>query len=174
MHQKSTFLILALVVSMAACGYFKNIGLLTNGKMLREDFVQAVPFEFKKGLIVVKARLNADSTEREFIFDTGAFNSKVEKGLAKRLGLKTVTSKTNTDSNGNSRTIEVARIDSLLIGETWFSDIGAGKVEYGEDSATPCIASDGIIGANLIKLAHWKIDYLNKTLYFSDTAFERK
>jgi len=57
------------------------------------------------------------------------------------------------------------------LGTTIFSNIGAGKVEYAEDSPSPCIAEHGIIGANLIKLAHWKIDYQKKMLYFSDEPF---
>ncbi|MDN4166983.1 retropepsin-like aspartic protease [Cytophagales bacterium LB-30] len=164
--------ILAILLIGSSCSYLKNVGLLTNGKLARKDFVQAVPFEYKKGLIVVKARVNADSTLREFIFDTGAFNSKIEKGLAESLGMKAVTTKTNSDSNGNKKTIEVTRIDSLILGETTFINIGAGKVEYGEKSASPCIAPHGIIGANLIQLAYWKIDFEQKMLYFSDKPFE--
>ncbi len=172
MRYRRIMLLAVLTLIFTACSYLKNVNLLTSGKLERKDFVQAIPFEYKKGLIVVKARVNADTTLREFIFDTGAFNSKIEKGLAGSLGMKAVTSKTNSDSNGNTRIIEVTRIDSLIFGETCFSNIGAGKVEYGEKSASPCIAQHGIIGANLIKLAHWKIDFEQKKLYFSDTPFE--
>ncbi len=172
MNYRKITLLTFFLFTLSACNYFKNIELLTSGKLERKDFVQAIPFEYKKGLIVVKARLNADTTLREFIFDTGAFNSKIEKSLASSLGLKVVTTKTNSDSNGNERTIEVTQIDSLIFGKTRFTNIGAGKVEYGEKSASPCIAPHGIIGANLIKLAYWKIDFKEKKLYFSDKPFE--
>lgn len=161
-----------ILFASTGCGYFKNISLLRNGELARTGFVQAVPFEYKKGLIVLQARANADTALRAFIFDTGAFNSKIEKGLAEHLGMKAVTTKTNSDSNGTTKTIEVTRIDSLVLGETRFIHIGAGKVEYGEKSASPCIAPHGIIGANLIHLAHWKINFEQKMLYFSDTPFE--
>lgn len=155
-----------------SCSYLKNVKLLTEGEVTRENYVQTIPFEWRKELIVVKARLNSDTKEREFIFDTGAFNSKVESKLATSLGLEVVTNKTNSTAQGISQKIEVVRIDSLQLGETTFYNIGAGKLTYAPTSASPCIAASGIIGANLMKLAHWKIDYQKQLLYFSDTPFE--
>lgn len=155
-----------------SCSYLKNVKLLTEGEVTRENYVQTIPFEWRKELIVVKARLNSDTKEREFIFDTGAFNSKVESKLASSLGLEVVTNKTNSTAQGISQKIEVVRIDSLQLGETTFYNIGAGKLTYAPTSASPCIAASGIIGANLMKLAHWKIDYQKQLLYFSDTPFE--
>lgn len=155
----------------ASCTYLKNVKLLTAGEIKRENYVQTIPFEWRKELIVVKARINADSAEQEFIFDTGAFNSKVESRLANRLNLKVVTGKNNSTAQGISQKIEVVRVDSLQLGKTTFYNIGAGKLHYAPSSASPCIASSGIIGANLIKLAHWKIDYEKQLLHFSDMAF---
>ena len=160
------------VCTLSSCSYFKNISLLTGGSMIRENFVQEIPFHYRKGLIVVEARLNDDTTAREFIFDTGAFNSKIEKSLAEELGLETVTTKENSTAQGNTQVIEVTRIDSVRFGETTFYNIGAGKLEYAEDSYSPCLAKDGLIGSNLIKLAHWKIDYQNQKIYCSDQPFQ--
>jgi len=171
---KYLFSIITILVasSMLGCSYLKNVQLLSGGELRRQDFVQAIPFEMKKDLMVVKAKVNGDSTEREFIFDTGAFNSKIEKALAESLKLKTITTKSNSTAAGVTRVIEVTRIDSIIFGKTAFYNIGAGKVEYDKQSASPCIAPHGIIGANILKLAHWKIDYEKQLIYFSDQAFE--
>lgn len=168
---KYCFLTVLLLFLVPSCAYIKNVQLLSGASIEREDYVQAIPFELRKDLIVIKARLNSDTVDREFIFDTGAFNSKVEAGLAGSLGLPVVTEKTNSTAQGLSQRIEVVRIDSLRLGETSVYSLGAGKVNYGPDSASPCIAESGIIGANLIKLAHWKIDYAARMLYFSDKPF---
>ncbi len=169
---KLKIVIALLTIGFFSCNYSKNVSLLLSGSVDREDFVQEIPFEYRKGLIVVKAAINADKTLREFIFDTGAFNSKIEKNLAEQHGLETVATKENSTAQGNTKLIEVVQIDSLRIGETVFKKIGAGKVEYSANSASPCIAEHGIIGANLIKLVNWKIDYQNKKIYFSDMPFE--
>ncbi len=166
-----SLLLVGLIVA-SSCTYLKNVKLLTAGYISRENYVQTIPFEWRKELIVVKARLNSDTTQREFIFDTGAFNSKVESKLATSLGLEVVTEKNNSTAQGISQKIEVVQIDSLQFGETKVYNIGAGKLTYAPTSASPCIAASGIIGANLIKLAHWKIDYEKQLLHFSDTPFE--
>ncbi len=159
-------------VLLSSCSYVANVRLLTGGEIRRTNYVEVIPFEYRKDLIVVQARLNGDMQEREFILDTGAFDSKVEKELADRLALDVIARKTNSTAQGISQSIEVVRIDSVGLGETTAYDIGAGKLTYAPSSASQCIAADGIIGANLMKLAHWKIDYESKKLHFSDGAFE--
>lgn len=168
---RTTTLLLFLLIICSSCSYLKNVKLLTGGRLERENFVQEIPFSYRKGLIVVQAKINNDTTTREFIFDTGAFNSKIEKELAEELGLPTVTTKENSTAQGVTQTIEVTRIDSIAFGDTKFYNIGAGKLTYAEGSASPCIAKNGLIGSNLIKLAHWKIDYKNQKMYFSDEPF---
>ncbi|MFV1884858.1 MAG: aspartyl protease family protein [Balneola sp.] len=160
-----------LLIGTISCNYVKNVKLLTGGKLDRENFQQKIPFTYNKKIIVVEGQVNSDTTKRAFIFDTGAFNSKIEKSLADSLGLKRVATKDNSTAQGISREIEVTRLNSLKLGETIFRNIGAGKLEYDESSVSPCLAEHGLIGANLIKLAYWKIDYVNKELTFSDKAF---
>lgn len=160
------------IVALSACNYSKNVRLLIQGEPPQQSFLQEIPFTYKKDLIVVKARVNNDTTERDFIFDTGAFNSKIEYGLAEQIGLEIKATKSNSTAQGVTQEIEVTQIDSLCLGETCFYNISAGKLKYAPKSASPCIASAGIIGANLIKLAHWQIDYKNRLIRFSDQPFK--
>ena len=134
--------------------------------------MDVVPFQYTKGLIIIQARVDGSPTPFEFIFDTGAFNSKIEHALAEQLDLPTKARKKNSDTHGNEREIEVTQIPSITIGKTTFTNIGAGKVVYDAQSASPCLAKHGIIGANLIKLAHWKIDYQKRLLHFSNKPFD--
>lgn len=160
------------ILLFAGCSYLKNVQLLTGGKLERKDFVEEIPFEMRKDLIVVQATINNEQVAREFIFDTGAFNSKIEKQLADILGLANVTSKENSTAQGVTRRVEVTRVDTVRLGDTPFYDIGAGKLVYDEQSASPCIAAHGIIGANLMKLTHWQISFENQVIRFSDEPFQ--
>lgn len=172
MNIRGIILFLSLIALFSSCNYIKNVGLLNQVEIRRTNYVQAIPFEMRKDIIVVRARLNADTVEREFIFDSGAFNSKIESSLAEGLRLEVVATKSNSTAQGITREIEVVRLDSLRLGETTIYSVGAGKLEYDKTSASPCIAGDGIIGGNIIKLAHWKIDYANQLIYFSDKPFD--
>jgi len=167
------FLISCLVLcSLTSCNYLKNVNILTSGDLNRENFVDSIPFELKKDLVIVQAQINSKGKPLDFIFDTGAFNSKINHTLTEEYKLETKAVKENKDSNGNVKVIEVTQLDKVQLGETVFTNIGAGKVEYAEESPSPCIAEHGIIGANLIKLANWKIDYQKQMLYFSDEPFK--
>ena len=161
-----------LLTLTASCNYFRNVGLLLSGSTDEKEFVDVVPFQYKKGLIIIEARIAGNPDPYAFIFDTGAFNSKIEHSLAEQLDLPTKAKKKNSDTHGNERDIEVTQIPAITIGKTTFTNIGAGKVVYDARSASPCLAKHGIIGANLIKLAHWKIDYQRKLLHFSDKPFD--
>jgi len=167
--KSSVFALILTLVS--SCSYLKNVKALTNGKIKRKNYVETVHFESRKDLIVVPALLNSDSTLHEFIFDTGAFNSKVEYGLATQLSLKKVAEKNNSTAQGVTRHIDVVRIDSLKMGSTPIFNASAGKLKYDSLSASPCVARNGIIGANIIKLANWKINYDTQLLHFSDAPF---
>lgn len=154
-----------------SCNYINNVRLLTGGGVNSSNFTETISFKYLKGLIVVNAQLNNDTTYHQFIFDTGAFNSKIEFKLAEELGLSVKAIKDNSTAQGINRKIEVVRADKVRIGSIEFTKIGAGKLQYDAKSASPCIAEDGIIGANLIKLAHWKIDYQKQKMSFSDSPF---
>lgn len=157
--------------AISACNYVKNVKLLTSGSLERADFNESIPFTYNKDLIIVEAEVNGHREKRQFIFDTGAFDSKIEHGLAEELNLHTKATKTNSTAQGISQKIEVTQLEKLVLGETSFTNISAGKLEYGTSSASRCIAPDGIIGANLMKLANWKIDYASQQIHFSDHAF---
>ena len=144
---------------------------MTGGSLERTDFVETIPFEFKKDLIVVEARINGKKEKRKFIFDTGAFDSKIEIGLAEELMLPTKAKKSNSTAQGITQTIEITQLEQVHLGDTKFSNISGGKLEYDDESASRCIAPDGILGANLMKLAHWRINYQNQTIHFSDQPF---
>jgi predicted aspartyl protease len=165
------FLLLTNLFIISSCNYIKNVQLLSAGKLMRENFVDSLSFEYKKGLIVVQAQLNDSPQKHDFIFDTGAFESKVEWDLATKLELPTKATKSNSTAQGVSQTVEVTQLKRIKLGHTTFSTISAGKLKYADTSFSQCIAEDGIIGANLIKLAHWKINYQNKHIYFSDKPF---
>lgn len=145
---------------------------MSSGKLMRENFVDSLSFENKKGLIVVQAQLNDSQQKHDFIFDTGAFETKVEWNLAAELELPTKATKSNATAQGISQTVEVTQLKRIKLGHTSFSTISAGKLKYADTSYSPCVAEDGIIGANLIQLVHWKVNYQKKMIYFSDRPFE--
>jgi predicted aspartyl protease len=164
--------LLGAALLLGACNYVQNVRLLTAGSLERTRFVDTIAFVYAKDLIVVDAQIHNQDEERHFILDTGAFDSKVEIRLAEELNLPTKATKTNSTAQGITEEIEVTQLPRVTLGETPFANISAGKLRYGAQSASQCVAPHGIIGANLMKLSHWKIDYPNQEIQFSDAPFD--
>ncbi|WP_298515451.1 aspartyl protease family protein [uncultured Kordia sp.] len=149
------------------CSAYRQLRLESGAALQTDKDIHQIPFDYVKGLIVVEANLQEKTTTHRFIFDTGAFNSKVEDGLAEDLQLPTKSKQLNGTAQGIRQTIEMTVVDSILLEDLTFYGIAAGKLKYASTSYSPCIAENGIIGANLIKLANWKIEYQNKLLFAS-------
>lgn len=159
-------------VQLSSCNYVRNVGLLRGGEVREQNFAHTVSFEYESGLVLVDAVLQNRAEPNRFIFDTGAFNSKIESDLADMMGLETRAVKQNSDTHGTERRIEVVRLDSLRLGAFHAYSIGAGKVVYDSLSAGRCYGPDGIVGGNLIKLANWRIDYENREMLVTDSEID--
>ncbi|WP_421812662.1 retropepsin-like aspartic protease [Flagellimonas sp.] len=136
------------------------------------NHVDSISFTYKKKIIVVDASLEDNQEPHQFIFDTGAFYTKIEKHLADDLKLPTVFTKSNGTAQGITRKVEMTSANKIRLANTTYQNIAAGKLRYAKESYSPCLAEHGIIGANLIKLQNWKIDYQKQRLYFSNETFE--
>ncbi len=150
------------------CNAIKEIGLQAKTDT-SINTIATLPFDYKKQLIVVDATLNNAKAPNQFIFDTGAFQSKVAYNLANKLDLATITKRKNGTAQGIKKTIEITCLDTIQFPDANFFNIAAGKLKYDAKSFSPCVAADGIIGSNLIKLAHWKIDYQYQEIQISKT-----
>lgn len=126
------------------------------------------PFDYTKKLIVVKASINNSAPNHRFIFDTGAFNSKVAYTLANDLKLPTKGNFDNGTAQGVKRVVAMTVLDSIRFKNASFYKVAAGKLKYDAASFSPCVASGGIIGSNIIKMASWKIDYQKRQLSVSE------
>lgn len=164
------FICLLLSVALQNCNTVTQISM--NAKSdVKNKTIDSLNFTYNKKIIVVDAILENNQQAHSFIFDTGAFYSKVEKQVADNLKLPTVFTKSNSTAQGITKQVEMTSVNKLRLGKTAFQNIAAGKLVYAKKSYSPCLAKHGIIGANLIKLQNWKIDYQQQKLYFSDEVF---
>lgn len=166
MNNRIFVFLVILVFTVTSCNTINEIKFQANSDVEIDD-VTILPFNYTKKLIIVKAQLNNSNKQNSFIFDTGAFQTKIAYNLSEDLKLPTIAKRNNGTAQGIKREIEITSIDSLKLSKSRFYNISAGKLKYDQKSYSPCVAEDGIIGANLIKLAHWKIDYQKKEMMVS-------
>lgn len=122
-------------------------------------FQDTLPFEFREGFIVVRARLNDKSMPLDFIWDSGAAVSTISQATREYLGLP------NSIQAG-----AVTTLDSFLLSGITFPSVPVEIVNYDGYAAPKCIAEAGVIGANIIRHCNWYIDFDQQLLIFSDLA----
>ncbi|MCI4650290.1 PDZ domain-containing protein [Phaeodactylibacter sp.] len=122
-------------------------------------FRDTLPFEFREGFIVVRARLNDKSMPLDFIWDSGAAVSTISQATREYLGLP------NSIQAGAVTTLDAFHLSGIT-----FPTVPVEIVNYDGYAAPKCIAEAGVIGANIIRHCNWHIDFDQQLLIFSDLA----
>jgi predicted aspartyl protease len=133
-----------------------------------------VPSQFKNNLIFIKARINDSEQEYNFLIDTGAFITVINKKIADSMGLEKEAEDTVTDEVGNSRNVDVVVLKSLKIGEIAVQNCGALAADFGNIESFG-IRFDGVIGTNFLRFFLVDIDYEKEMITFStEQSFLKK
>jgi predicted aspartyl protease len=103
----------------------------------------------------------------EFIFDTGAGTSLLSTELAQQLNIKIIGSKEG-QSAGGKVAVSLAKVDSLVVGETKLDDVDVGIVDLSHIGRTVGAKIDGDLGYNFLKHFRVTIDYRDSELRLDD------
>lgn len=137
------------------------IGLFKKGEYIKTEEVVEVPFTIESGLIIIPVEIG-EKTYR-FLLDTGAPNV-VSTELSEKLNFKKKRSIKTIDSQGNSSVLDYVKVSKINIKNAIFLNTTAAVADLRQADAIACLNIDGIIGANLMRKAHWQIDCQQKVL----------
>lgn len=163
MHPIKLFFTLALVVALAGCKSSREI--FTRGMSPQHAYNETIPFEFAKKIPIISVTINGKPYR--FLFDTGA-PMVISAELAELLNPKEITNRIITDSQGKQHKQAYVTLPSLTIGNQKFTNFSAVVIDLKRAPVIGCLRLDGIVGANLMRHAFWKIDYAAKTLQFTN------
>lgn len=155
--------IIALVI-LSSCAASKINKIAKQGSIAENDFKVTVPFEYRKGLIILKVSIQNE--EYDFILDTGASNV-LSKELAEKLNVKTLGSEDITDINKTSQLLNYTKIDAIKIGGINFQNTVAAISDFNSGELA-CLNADGFIGSNLMRFAIWDFDFKNQLITITD------
>lgn len=169
---KRVYLPLLLLILLSSCNAAKKLELMKSGTVQQKEYVTTIPFEFRAGLPIIKATVNGH--EGWFLFDTGAPNV-LSKTFVEKLELNTLATGSVNDSGGNTLDDQAyVQISDIEIGGIKFENTGAIIQDLSASAIFKCLDFDGIIGANLMRNAYWKVDYLKEEISFSDVLSKLK
>ncbi len=148
-----------------SCAINKAAKYLKEGKTEQENFTNTVPFELKKGWIILPVEI--ENKTYRFIVDSGT-PTLVSKELAQSLNMKVIDSVDAADVYDKAQKNKYTRIENIKIGKIDFVGTAALINDF---NSTPIWASldvDGFIGSNLMQHAIWDIDFMQKQITITD------
>lgn len=151
---------LVAVALLSACSNIKK--LYREGEVDQSHFFTKISFESKLDLMIIPVGINGQTYY--FLFDTGA-PTVISKEVFQNLGKQSLGKRKAGDSQGSSQNLEFVVIDSVRIGDVNFTNTAALIADLKAAVEINCLKIDGIIGANLMKLAYWKIDPLGQAIF---------
>ena len=162
-----TIILLTVILLLTNCSVDKKlVKLFKEGYTQEQSFNVQIPFEYKLGLMILKVEINKKTYD--FVLDSGGINL-VSKELAETLGSKGLFTKNVGGHQGSSHPMEFTKIKGLTIGGIKFEETACGIGDFSQSLELGCIELDGMIGANLMRLAVWKIDFRNQIITITNT-----
>lgn len=134
-------------------------------KPIQKNFTHTIQFESQLGQIIVPVVI--EGITYRFLFDSGAVTT-VSEELRDRLGMKKVFSNKLEDASGQVQEVPIYNIGKIQLGPVVFKDVSGPGLDMTKFEKQFCHKIDGLVGANVMRSCHWKIDYNAKTITFSD------
>lgn len=160
---KNLITLTLLAVVFTSC--VSSVKMFRKGTAPTENYTEQVPFTRALTLIIVE--VNIEGKPYRFLYDTGA-PMVVSPELASANNMKVITSRYITDSNNNRRKQDYVKMPEFKLGNQPFAGFTAVVIDLNYSPVLACLKIDGIIGANMMSRAFWKIDYNNQQLHFSN------
>ncbi|UMB61176.1 aspartyl protease family protein [Lutibacter sp. A80] len=155
---------LIIITLLSSCASSKINKTLKQGNIVQEDFKTTIPFEYRKGLIILKVTIENETYD--FILDTGASNA-LSKELAEKLNVTSLGSENITDVHKTSQLLNYTKIDDIEIGGIHFQNTIAAISDFNSGELA-CLNVDGFIGSNLMRFAIWDFDFKNQIITITD------
>jgi predicted aspartyl protease len=157
-------ILFVILIFLPGCTAINAMKLVSSGEAVPNNYRESVvPFTLEGHPMLIKARLNNSHKEYIFIFDTGALTM-VRQEVAKELGLPKGLDVEANDISGKSKTIDLVKLDNIIVGNMEVRDCAVGVTDFSEIFA-PKIA--GILGSNFFRHFKVTIDFRDKEVIFS-------
>lgn len=154
------YLTILLFFSSCSMNSYKRF---SRGELKVSEFNESISFENLKGLAILPVKINGITYR--FLFDSGAPTS-ISKRLQAEYKFRVIDGGDIKDSEGFKTKIEYVSVDSLQLGEVFFTDQTAFVGDFEKNPILACMNVDGIFGSNTQRFCNWTIDFSQETIQF--------
>lgn len=157
----------ATAIALGGCDPLRHRQLLAETEFELASPVVTLPVRVRKGLFITEGLLGPDGPRVSLLIDTGAFESKLTAGTAKAAGVAPLLVRDNSDTFGRSRDLSIGQLQELRIGGIAIRSLSVGLLDWPDSAITPCLAPDGLLGANALAGLSWSADFQSPRLAVS-------
>jgi hypothetical protein len=127
-----------------------------------------LPFEYLSELIIIEAEV--EGIKGKFLFDNGFTSSAISPEFAARIEVDFRSGTSVNDANNKSTSLPTGKIKETNIGGQLFKN----TTYYIIDTKLffPCDDIDGVIGASIINMINWDIDFQYMKMKLQSTPFD--
>ncbi|WP_270374259.1 aspartyl protease family protein [Marinicauda sp. Alg238-R41] len=122
----------------------------------RESGPTRIPLDWRMQKLFIEASVDGRRSGT-FLFDTGS-PTILSRRFADTLELEVLGQNTGVDANGNAVTMDVARVETLALGDTVFHGVPVLVFDFGSLEMGTCFMRDGVIGSEILPGSAWRID----------------
>lgn len=133
--------------------------LFTKGEINLPDSVEKLPLNYTNGLPMVVVNINGK--DYNFLLDTGA-PTVISNKIYNELKLKPAVKNNISDSQNKKEKQIFTVLPEMKVGNMTFTDIGSVVMDF-QAPEFKCLELEGILGANQMAKALWKINYDEQT-----------
>ncbi|MEM7655988.1 MAG: retroviral-like aspartic protease family protein [Bacteroidota bacterium] len=168
MNQLSLFFYAVLTFALFSCSGSKIISLASQGETSVSAFDHEVPVYYLGNHLFVDVLINGKTYP--FLFDTGWEITHIDQSLREEVNFTPLKKYKTSGSSFETQKLQYGAISGITIGGLTFQDLGVGiqDLSFVTSSFPDKRKIYGIIGTNVMRKAHWQIDYAKQTLRFSN------
>lgn len=168
MHLKKYFLLSLIipVIIITGCSAIKTIKAI-NGGSVESNCNYTAKFQEVGNTLFLKVKINNDTTEYDFIFDTGAINA-IDTKLAQKFNLHALSHIIAKDASNKTNPVTLYSLDKLSVGTIVEKDLGVIAMDFDFVSNALGHKVDGLIGNNFLKFFKITVNLQDSTLAFSN------
>ncbi|WP_300390654.1 aspartyl protease family protein [Henriciella sp.] len=157
--------------SLQAIGQQPDLGAVFSAPIdvERETRLTTVPIDVKAGKLLLNASVN--DKDARMVFDTGS-PTILSRQLANSLELEIVGQNTGVDANGTQVRMDVAVVESLVLGDVEFQHVPVLIFDFSRLSLGSCFIKDGILGSEIFPGSVWQVDLEAQEIRIAESAHD--
>lgn len=150
---------------------FRALKTISNAE-LSNSVYDNVDIDYNEAFGLAIIPVTIEGVNYNFVYDTGAQTTVISSKLSKKIAFDKRGSISTSDAKDSSQKLDFGTINSIYLDSLHYTNVGVIVNDFSSNPQFSCMAIDGILGANILNLSNWKINFTDRYFRISNIASE--